>query len=110
MFEPGADFLEGYLNTLMGRANLNFAKLIGPSRAICRSARTWRQANNFTQTERIERDPRCFELRFNIVGHGRCTPQEVEGRAYHSTTRACFFTASTSVISFGNGLKVSAGR
>ena len=76
MFEPGADFLEGYLNTLMGRANLNFAKLIGPSRAICRSARTWRQANNFTQVEVIERDPRCFELRFNIVGPWPEPPRE----------------------------------
>jgi uncharacterized protein (TIGR02265 family) len=79
MFELGAGFLDGYLDTLMGRAILNFAKLLGPARAIRRSGRTWRQGNNFTQVEVIERNETCFELRFNVVGP---YPEHTQGALY----------------------------
>ena len=68
MYALGAGFLDGYLDTLMGRAILNLAKLLGPARALRRSTHTWRQGNNFTEVEVVERDPQHFELRFNIVG------------------------------------------
>lgn len=68
MYALGACFLDGYLDTLMGRAILNLAKLIGPTRALGRSTHTWRQGNNFTEVEVVERSPQSFELRFNVVG------------------------------------------
>lgn len=68
MFELGTCFLDGYLDTLMGKAIINFARLLGPARALRRSARTWRQGNNFTEVEVVERGAQCFELRFNLVG------------------------------------------
>lgn len=68
MFELGTCFLDGYLDTLMGKAIINLARLLGPARALRRSSRTWRQGNNFTEVEVIERDARTFELRFNLVG------------------------------------------
>lgn len=64
----GLGFLDGYHETFMGRAILNLAKLIGPARAIRRITQTFRQGNNFTQVDVVERSPTCFALRFNEVG------------------------------------------
>jgi uncharacterized protein (TIGR02265 family) len=68
MYELGLCLLDGYLDTLMGKAIVNFAKLLGPARAIRRSERTWRQGNNFTEVTVVEHSDSKFELRFNRVG------------------------------------------
>ena len=68
MYELGLCFLDGYLDTLMGKAIINFAKLLGPTRALRRGERTWRQGNNFTEVKVTEHDESRFELQFNIVG------------------------------------------
>lgn len=64
----GLGFLDGYRDTFMGKAILTMAKLIGPARALKRVSQTFRQGNNFTRVDVVERSPTCFELRFNEVG------------------------------------------
>lgn len=68
LYALGAGFVDGYHETLMGRAILQLARIIGPSRAVKRSTQTWRQGNNFTDVKVVERTPTCFELHFNLVG------------------------------------------
>lgn len=79
LFELGAGFLDGYHETLMGRAILQLARLIGPTRAVKRSAQTWRQGNNFTEVRVVERTPTCFELHFNVVGRH---PEHTQGALF----------------------------
>jgi len=52
----------------MGKAIFNLAKLLGPARSLRRITQSFRQGNNFTQVDVVERAPTCFELRFNVVG------------------------------------------
>ncbi len=96
MFALGAGFLDGYHETLMGRAILEFARLIGPARAVRRGAQTWRQGNNFTDVKVVERTPSCFELHFNLVGRH---PEHTQGALYGALSVNTDLVVSVEILS-----------
>ncbi len=66
-FEAGRAFIDIYTQTQMGRAIKGLVKTIGPHRALERMNRTFRTANNFTETRLLQLGPATFELWFNFV-------------------------------------------
>jgi uncharacterized protein (TIGR02265 family) len=66
-FEAGRAFLHTYTETLLGRAIRGLLWTIGPHRSIERMSRTFRTANNFTDTRLQRLGPASYELWFNFV-------------------------------------------
>jgi uncharacterized protein (TIGR02265 family) len=67
-FEVGRAFIEAYTTqTLLGRALKKLLRVIGPYRALERMSRTFRTANNYTQTRLQPLGPTRYELWFNYV-------------------------------------------
>jgi uncharacterized protein (TIGR02265 family) len=67
-FEVGRAFIEAYTTqTLLGRALKSLMKVIGPHRTIERMSRTFRTANNYTQTRLQPLGPASYELWFNYA-------------------------------------------
>jgi uncharacterized protein (TIGR02265 family) len=66
-FELGRVFIHTYTQTLMGRAIRGLVWTIGPHRALERMTRTFRTANNFTDTRLQRLKPTSYELWFNFV-------------------------------------------
>lgn len=67
MFELGRRFIEGYSETIVGRAMLTALKVLGPRRTLERMSRNFRSGNNYTQTKLEAHGPTDFTLWFNEV-------------------------------------------
>lgn len=63
----GRTFLEGWQETLLGRAAAGVLKVIGPKRTLQRLDRAFRTGDNFIQTEAEELGPTKMRIRFNDV-------------------------------------------
>jgi uncharacterized protein (TIGR02265 family) len=67
-FEVGRAFIEAYTTqTMMGKALKGVLRVVGPHRAIERMSRTFRSANNYTETRLQRLGPASYELWFNFV-------------------------------------------
>ncbi len=66
-WELGAAVMRGYAGTLLGKALMQMAKVIGPKRSLERMARNLRSTNNYSETKLTELAPNHFELWINIV-------------------------------------------
>ncbi len=60
-----AYLLEGYSQTLMGKAVVGMARVIGPHRILERMSRNFRTATNFTETKLTQKAPTTYELWFS---------------------------------------------
>lgn len=67
MYELGRRFIEGYRETIVGKAMLTALKILGPRRALERMTRNFRTGNNYTQTTLEPRGPTTFTLWLNRV-------------------------------------------
>jgi uncharacterized protein (TIGR02265 family) len=63
----GRRFVDGYEQTLVGRALLASMRVLGPRRMLERMNRNFRSGNNYTETQLVPRGPNDFELSFNQV-------------------------------------------
>jgi uncharacterized protein (TIGR02265 family) len=63
----GVHFLEGYLQTFMGRVVAGLAPTLGPGRTLERMRRDFRGGNNFSEVKLVERSPWHAELWVNDV-------------------------------------------
>lgn len=67
-FEVGRAFIEAYTTqTLLGRALKQVIRVVGPHRTLERMNRTFRTANNYTETRLKQLGPTRYELWFNYV-------------------------------------------
>jgi uncharacterized protein (TIGR02265 family) len=66
-FELGRAFLQAYTQTLVGRALKGLMRTLGPRRALDRTSRNFRSANNFTDTRLRQLGPTSYELWFNFA-------------------------------------------
>lgn len=67
MFELGRRFIEGYGETIVGKAMLTALKVLGPRRTLERMSRNFRSGNNYTETRLDAKGPTEFVLWFNEV-------------------------------------------
>jgi uncharacterized protein (TIGR02265 family) len=67
MFELGRRFVEGYSETIVGKAMLTALKVLGPRRALERMSRNFRSGNSYTETKLEAKGPTEFTLWFNEV-------------------------------------------
>ena len=58
----GRRFMEGYGQTLVGKAMLTMLRVIGPRRALDRMSKNFRTGNNFSQTKLSQPSPGVYEL------------------------------------------------
>ncbi len=58
----GRRFMEGYAQTLVGKAMLTMLRVIGPRRALGRMSKNFRTGNNFSETKLEEPAPGVYEL------------------------------------------------
>jgi uncharacterized protein (TIGR02265 family) len=63
----GRAFMDGYGETMVGRAMLAALRMLGPRRSLERLSRSFRTANNFSETRLTARGERDFELWCNEV-------------------------------------------
>ncbi len=63
----GRGFMDGYGETMVGRAMLAMIRLIGPRRTLERVTRQFRTGNNYSDTRLTERGPCEFDLWVNEV-------------------------------------------
>lgn len=64
----GQRLIEGYVETAIGSAVFAFLKLIGPRRTLDRTAKAFRNGNNFCESKLRELAPNRFEVWINEVG------------------------------------------
>lgn len=67
MFELGRRFIDGYAETIVGKAMLTALKVLGPRRTLERMSRNFRSGNNYTETRLEPKGPTEFHLWFNEV-------------------------------------------
>jgi uncharacterized protein (TIGR02265 family) len=67
----GERMLEGYNRTLIGKAVIALAKIIGPRRAAKRTQQNWRSGNNYTEAEVVELSPTDVRVVLNEAGVSR---------------------------------------
>lgn len=63
----GREFMDGYAQTLVGRAMVPMMRLIGPRRTLERVTRQFRTGNNFSETRLNQVSPTEFTLWVNEV-------------------------------------------
>ena len=63
----GREFMDGYAQTLVGRAMVPMMRLIGPRRTLERVTRQFRTGNNFSETRLNQLSPSEFTLWVNEV-------------------------------------------
>lgn len=63
----GRDFMDGYAQTLVGRAMVPMMRLIGPRRTLARVTRQFRTGNNFSDTRLTEVSATEYQLWVNEV-------------------------------------------
>ncbi len=68
IWKLGDAYVEGFRETMLGRAVLSLLRVLGPRRTLARATQNFRAGNNFTETRLTERGPRHFELWMNNVG------------------------------------------
>jgi uncharacterized protein (TIGR02265 family) len=67
-FKLGEAHLEGFRETMLGRAVISLLRVIGPKRALLRATQNFRAGNNYTESRVTELGPHQFELWMNEVG------------------------------------------
>lgn len=68
-FKLGEAHLEGFRETMLGRAVISLLRVLGPKRALLRATQNFRAGNNYTETRVTELTPYQFELWMNEVGN-----------------------------------------
>ena len=63
--QVGRGFMDGFDETLIGRAMLGMMRVIGPEGSLKRVTQNFRTANNYSQTRLTRLAPRHFELWVN---------------------------------------------
>jgi uncharacterized protein (TIGR02265 family) len=63
----GRDVVNGMIHTLMGRAMVGVARLLGPLRSLRRFNNTLRSADNYVESRLTELSPTCCEVWINEV-------------------------------------------
>jgi uncharacterized protein (TIGR02265 family) len=64
----GEACIDGFQETILGRAMLSLMRMLGPRRTLLRSTQNFRAGNNYTEARIQELGPRDFELWMNEVG------------------------------------------
>lgn len=64
----GEAYIEGFRETMLGRAVLSMLRVLGPRRALMRATQNFRAGNNYTESKLKELGPGQFELWMNEVG------------------------------------------
>jgi uncharacterized protein (TIGR02265 family) len=67
-FKLGELYIEGFRETMLGRAVLSLLRVLGPRRALARATQSFRAGNNYTESRLAELGPSQFELWMNEVG------------------------------------------
>jgi uncharacterized protein (TIGR02265 family) len=67
-FKIGEACIDGFRETMLGRAVLSLLRVLGPRRALMRATQNFRAGNNYTESRLKELGPRQFELWMNEVG------------------------------------------
>ena len=67
-FKIGEACIDGFRETMLGRAVLSLLRVLGPKRALMRATQNFRAGNNYTESRLKELAPRQFELWMNEVG------------------------------------------
>lgn len=62
MYELGRRFINGFMDTLLGRAAMKMVAVMGPHRCLARMTRTFRSGNNFTETRQVELAPCTYDV------------------------------------------------
>ena len=68
MFKLGEQFIDGYQNTMLGRAVLGLVRVLGPKRTLMRATQNFRSGNNYTETKLSDLGQNAMELWMNEVG------------------------------------------
>ncbi|WP_338869689.1 DUF2378 family protein [Myxococcus stipitatus] len=64
----GEAYIEGFRETMLGRAVLSLLRVLGPRRTLMRATQNFRAGNNYTESKLTELNPTQFELWMNEVG------------------------------------------
>jgi uncharacterized protein (TIGR02265 family) len=83
-FELGRAFILAYTQTLLGRALKGVLWTIGPHRSLERMNRTFRTANNFTETRLQRLGTASYELWFNFASR----PNYFRGVVYETLAQS----------------------
>jgi len=67
-FKIGEACIDGFRETMLGRAVLSLLRVLGPKRALMRATQNFRAGNNYTESRIKEVSPRQYELWMNEVG------------------------------------------
>ncbi|MCE9669508.1 DUF2378 family protein [Myxococcus stipitatus] len=67
-FKLGEAYIEGFRETMLGRAVLSLLRVLGPRRTLMRATQNFRAGNNYTESKLTELGPTQFELWMNEVG------------------------------------------
>ncbi|MDY7229235.1 DUF2378 family protein [Hyalangium rubrum] len=67
-FKLGEAYIDGFRETMLGRAVLSLLRVLGPRRTLARATQNFRAGNNFTECRLKELGPTQFELWMNDVG------------------------------------------
>jgi len=65
----GRAFMEGYQQTMMGRALMKLLAVLGPRRVLMQTTRSFRSGNNYARAEVKELEPRHFQMVVSPVNH-----------------------------------------
>lgn len=67
-FKLGEAHVEGFRETMMGRAVISLLRVLGPKRTVLRATQNFRAGNNYTETRVTELAPHQFDVWMNEVG------------------------------------------
>ncbi|MFL5343690.1 MAG: DUF2378 family protein [Hyalangium sp.] len=67
-FKLGEIYVEGFRQTMLGRAVLSLLRVLGPRRTIARATQNFRAGNNYTETRITELGANQFDVWMNEVG------------------------------------------
>ncbi|HYI02408.1 DUF2378 family protein [Hyalangium sp.] len=67
-FKLGEAYVEGFRETMLGRAVMSLLRVLGPRRTVLRATQNFRAGNNYTETRVAEMGPARFEVWMNEVG------------------------------------------
>jgi uncharacterized protein (TIGR02265 family) len=67
-FKLGEAYVEGFRETMLGRAVMSLLRVLGPRRTVLRATQNFRAGNNYTETRVTEQGPARFEVWMNEVG------------------------------------------
>jgi uncharacterized protein (TIGR02265 family) len=65
----GRAFMEGYRETMMGRALMALIAVLGPKRMLLQATRSFRSANNYSEVRSTELAPKHFSLVITPARH-----------------------------------------